>query len=297
MSLPTCMFAAKKPWAVALALAVMGLQLAGCSCTPSDKSNQDQSKSDTDVATPPAKVEWDKSKAAGDKRPGIPDLERARETFRDVEKKVRDYSAIFAARERIGDKLADRRVFIKIRHKPFSIYACALTPADRKGEEAIYVEGQNDGRVLAHTTGVTGWALGTLRLAPDDPLFMKDQRHPVTEIGILNLGRRWLTELGRKPSGGDVKVTISGGVKINGRPATCLEVMAPDRDEGVPFHVARVFVDDQLLVPIHYEGYDWPKTPGDDPPLLEQYSYSDLKLNQGLTDADFDKANPKYGFK
>jgi hypothetical protein len=50
------------------------------------------------------------------------------------------------------------------------------------------------------------------------------------------------------------------------------------------------------MVPVHYEAYDWPKQPGEPPVLLERYTYTDLKLNPGLTDADFDPKNPEYKF-
>ena len=35
---------------------------------------------------------------------------------------------------------------------------------------------------------------------------------------------------------------------------------------------------------------------GDPPPLLESYTYPNLKLNPGLTNADFDPKNPAYNF-
>ena len=44
----------------------------------------------------------------------------------------------------------------------------------------------------------------------------------------------------------------------------------------------------KLLVRI--QTYDW------DDHLLENYAYEDLKLNTGLTDADFDSENPQYHF-
>jgi Protein of unknown function (DUF1571) len=61
--------------------------------------------------------------------------------------------------------------------------------------------------------------------------------------------------------------------------------------------VARIFVDDELNVPIRYESYDWPEQAGGQPELIEEYTYLNLKLNNGFTDADFDIRNPNYGFK
>ncbi len=63
------------------------------------------------------------------------------------------------------------------------------------------------------------------------------------------------------------------------------------------FHLARIFVDDELGVPVRYEAYDWPREPGGAPELIEEYTYLDLKLNNGFTEADFDVRNPNYAFK
>ena len=62
------------------------------------------------------------------------------------------------------------------------------------------------------------------------------------------------------------------------------------------YHIARIFVDDELNLPVHYEAYDWPEKPGGEPILTERYTYLNLKLNNGFTDMDFDVRNPNYGF-
>ena len=56
------------------------------------------------------------------------------------------------------------------------------------------------------------------------------------------------------------------------------------------------FIDKELMGPLHYEAYDWPQQPDEAPPLLESYTYTHLKLNPGLTDADFDPRNLDYNF-
>jgi hypothetical protein len=49
-------------------------------------------------------------------------------------------------------------------------------------------------------------------------------------------------------------------------------------------------------LPIRFEAYDWPKHKGAEPELAEEYTYSNLKLNVGLSDRDFDVANGAYSF-
>jgi hypothetical protein len=53
---------------------------------------------------------------------------------------------------------------------------------------------------------------------------------------------------------------------------------------------AIVDVDQAYQLPIYTEIFDWHGQ------LVERYGYLDVRLNQGLTDADFDPKNPAYGF-
>jgi hypothetical protein len=84
--------------------------------------------------------------------------------------------------------------------------------------------------------------------------------------------------------------------KVADRVCTCIEVVHPVPRRNFRFHLARIFVDDELNLPIRYESYSWPTTPGGAPELIEEYTYLDLKLNVGLTDSDFDIQNPNYQF-
>ncbi len=115
----------------------------------------------------------------------LPVLRWTRQEIASIEKDVADYSATLVARERIGGKLGDyERTLLKVRHRPLSIYACVLAPEEHKGDEAIYVEGRNDGKLLGHTTGITGRLVGTVALDPGGSTAMEGQRHPITELGI-----------------------------------------------------------------------------------------------------------------
>ena len=81
-------------------------------------------------------------------------------------------------------RAAHQNPVVKVRHRPFSVYVKFLGPAELKGREAIYIEGANDGNLMAHGTGIER-VVGTLNLEPDSPLAMKGQRYPLTKIGVL----------------------------------------------------------------------------------------------------------------
>jgi hypothetical protein len=211
--------------------------------------------------------------------------------------KIDDYSAVVAKRERINGKVGEFEYMnVKIRQNPLSIYMCFLGPAELKGQEVLYIEGQNDGNILAHGVGIKNSVFGTVKLKPDGAIAMRGQRYPITELGILNLTRR-LVEVGEHDvKYGECNVKFYEGAKINNRVCTCIEVLHPVPRRNFLYHQARIFVDKEYNLPIRYESYDWPRE-GQKPELLEEYTYLNLKLNNHFTDADFDVKNPAYKFR
>jgi hypothetical protein len=207
--------------------------------------------------------------------------------------KLKDYSATLVRRERIRGKLSKYEyVFVKIRHQPFSVYVRFLSPASVKGQEVVYVAGQNQGNLWAHAAHTPM----KVSLNPQGMVAMTGRHYPLTEIGLVNLVRR-LAEVGREDIRyGECEVKYSTGAKVNQRVCTVIQVLHPVPRDAFRFHLARIFVDDELKMPIRYESYDWPTEPGGEPRLIEEYSYLDLKLNNGFTDLDFSTQNPDYRF-
>ncbi len=245
---------------------------------------------------------------ASDSVPGVPDLQQpaehplmptlrwAYDGLRDLEA-INDYSAVVVKRERIGGKVGDHeRMFVKVRHRPFSVYMYFLAPANLRGQEVIYVEGENEGRMWARGSGIRGQMFGTVSIKPDGVIAMQGNRYPITEIGLLNLVRRLIEVAEADSKYGECEVKFYKGAKVGDRVCTCIEVVHPVPRRNFRFHLARIFVDDELNIPIRYESYSWPTTPGGAPELIEEYTYLDLKLNVGFTDADFDIRNPNYQF-
>ncbi len=227
--------------------------------------------------------------------PLMPAIRWAREGLENI-RQIEDYSAVMVKRERVNGKEGEEEyAFVKVRHRPLSVYMYFLKPQTLQGREVIWIEGQNDGKMWAHGTGIQKM-FGTVSLSPTSPMAMQGNRYPITEIGILNLVER-LLEIGERDAQyGECEVKFHPNAKINDRTCTCIQVVHPVPRRNFLFHVARIFVDDELNVPVRYEAYDWPSEPGGEPQLIEQYTYLNLKLNNGFTDADFDHRNPQYRF-
>jgi hypothetical protein len=126
---------------------------------------------------------------------------------------------------------------------------------------------------------------------------MSGNRYPITEMGMRRLLER-LLEIGTNDvKYGECTVNFIQGAKVNNRTCTCIQVVHPVPRRNFLFHLARIYVDDELQLPIRYEAYDWPAPGTNQPQLNEEYTFLNVKLNNGFTDADFSTENPSYGFK
>jgi hypothetical protein len=230
-----------------------------------------------------------------------PAVQMAKSAMVNISNNIQDYSCTLVKRERINGKLADTEyMFLKVRHEPFSVYMYFLGPNRLRGQEVIYVAGQNNGNLLGHGVGIRKIA-GTVPLTPTGTLAMQGQRYPITEIGMFNLINRLLEVAENDKKFGECDVKFFRDAKIimgkQKRVVTCIQVVHPVPRKNFRFHLARVYVDDALNLPVRYESYDWPRKPGTAPILLEEYTYTDIKLNNGFTDFDFDTKNPEYSFR
>ena len=209
---------------------------------------------------------------------------------------IRDYTALMQKQENIDGTVREVQTMeVKVRHEPFSVYIKFLHPRNLSGQQAIFVRGQNDDKLVAHGVGFQR-VFGTQKLDPTSFFAMQGNKYPITEMGILNLVDKLLEVGHRDVNQPNCVVNWYTGVTWADRECTVIEVTHPVRSRGLIFHVARIFVDNELNLPIRYESYDWPARPGEQMQLIELYAYRNLKLNVGLTDEDFNYRNPAFNF-
>lgn len=238
------------------------------------------------------------------KHPLAPALERAREGLKLIEESVDDYTATMIKRERVNGKLTEHEfVSAKIRNRkvkdgkvvvPFAVYMKFLKPDSIAGREVIWVEGANENKIIAHEAGLLGFK--RFYLPPDGFLAMMGQRYPITDIGIQNLIEELLVRGEHDLQYGECEVKFYKGAKVDKYVCTLIEVLHPIQRDHFTFHRAHIFIDDELGVPVRYAAWSWPTEPGGEPVLEEEYTYRNIKLNVGLTDADFDPDNEAYNY-
>jgi hypothetical protein len=213
-------------------------------------------------------------------------IAEARQTYT----QVRDYTAVFVKQERVGATLlAEQMAELRARTQPFSIHMKFTAPKDVAGREACFVFGKNHNRMRARGNGLLG-AVGFVTLDLDDPKATKDNRHTLAEAGIGHLIERiaGCHAAGlRNPAGADVKLA---DYQFDGRPCTRVEVIHPRKHADAYAHRCVTYFDKETRLPVRFEAYDWPVAGGEPAgALLECYSYTKLRFNVGLADADFDK--------
>lgn len=213
-------------------------------------------------------------------------------------RRVRDSAYTFVKREEVGGKLTEHEaMFMKVRNEPFSVYVYTLGPKQPKGQEVIYVEGRNDGKVLAHVTGIRHKLVGMVTLAVDSPEVMEGNRYSLVSAGPLKMVEKIVGLYQQEMTGGESDVQIFAGAKVDAHVCTCVQVSHRTHAPNFPFQMTRIFYDEQSNLPIRWEAYEWPRHPGEQPRIGEEYTFRNLQTNVGLTDLDFDVNNPKYGYK
>ncbi len=226
---------------------------------------------------------------------------------------VKDYTCTLVRRERVHGKLMpEQTVFAKVRHESgsepgcMSLYMRFNTPEGVHGREILFSnreKSSDDSLKLLVRNGGKRMAFLTAEIAPTSKLAMHGNRYPITEFGLRRLIERMILFGEKEKSLQGGKLLVRSNVELDGVRCTLIEVGHESADDGSDYHIARVLIDEQLQLPIHFSSYTWPdvfkaEDKGDKPipVLVESYTYRDLKLNVNLCDQDFDRNNPEYKF-
>ena len=213
---------------------------------------------------------------------------------------VRTFMCRVTKRERIDGELQDYRyIDMRVREQtyanaqvtqPLSVLLEFLGPSDVAGRRVLFVAGQNENRLLVRKGGKR-FGYVVVDVDPFGPIVKRDSLMPINEVGFSQLLDRMIRTLQQDmvadPSGDNTIVEHIKGAAINGCPCDVLRITHPSRGDGLQFFNASVYIDRELHVPVRFDVYDWPDTPGHQPPLTAEFTYTNVRLNVHLDDADF----------
>lgn len=207
---------------------------------------------------------------------------------------VKDYTAVFTKAELIKGRLVKQVMDMKFRTKPFSVYF-RYRSGSEEGRQAIFVEGKFGNRLVVKDVGIKAIA-GRMYFKLDEPIVMAENRHPVTHVGIGNLLNTALTvwERESRVEAAEIDVKFFPKAKLAGIPCEAVQLTYLKPHSDLKYHLVRVYFEKDSKLPVHAERFGWPRRSGEQPPLLEDYTYTNLKINQQLGDGDFDPVT--YGF-
>ena len=242
------------------------------------------------VAAMPAAAEPFDLTARPGEHPLAPVIRVCKASLEHIDRNVKDYSCSLIKRERLADEPAigePQYIDLRVRHEPFSVHMSFRQP--HAGRKVVWVNGQNENKLTVREGGLLG--LIKVDFHPDSDRAMNGQKYPIYKIGMRNLLAELIQhfEADTKYLESDVKMNPKD--EFNKRPATSIQVTHPVPRQNFRSHIARIYFDNELKVPIYYDAYMWPAKEGEERPMEESFAYTNLKINNGFTARDFDKEN------
>jgi len=178
-------------------------------------------------------------------------------------------------------------IYLKFR-KPFNLYM-KWVKEPHQGREVIYVEGQNNDKVIANPGGLIGKLIRVVKLDPEETR-TPDGLYTIKDVGIGNMIDRIVTHTLIAKANNDLKIYFRGETNFSGREAYMIERVLPKKNEYLA-HRLVVYVDQENKLPIGVYAYNWKNE------LVSRYEYRDLKVNPNLDDKDFSLENRSYSFR
>lgn len=230
--------------------------------------------------------------SSADKHALLPALEAARGSLESL-KTVKDYTAVFSKNEYVKDRLIRTQMEMKFREEPFSVYLKFLDL--HAGREVIYVDGKNKGKFLVHEDGIKA-LIGTLQFLPTSADALEENRYPITKAGMRNMVETVIDQWEQELKHGETEVRNYPNAKVGDVECRMIEASHPQKRSHFKFQKTCLYIDKKTNLPIRVEQYGFLTAAGQTAPLHEEYTYSKLRINVGLTDRDFDPKNKDYKF-
>ena len=201
------------------------------------------------------------------------------------------YTATLEMQEEVNEKLRPvDRIEFKTRREPFSVYM-RWTETE---QEALYVEGENDNRLIVKPTKGLAAIRRIWRLDPDCQMAKKNCRYSITDAGIENLIVR-VQSFYRQQS--DVPALATCEVSestFSNRDVTIFDVHFRNEKSAPKYCASKFCFDKQTDLLIAVDNYGWSKD--GKPRLIEHHVYDEIKVEPQQDDTDFAQDNPAYSF-
>ena len=190
--------------------------------------------------------------------------------------RIIDYTGTLHKQERVNGKLRKPQTTdFKFRNRPFSIFM-QWTKNPGKIDRLLFVKGQNKNKMVVHPTGIASF-LKSVERPPACKEVFKANLRSCDKFGIRNMLQRL------KTNSKTAQTTYLGETLVANRPCIAIEAIVPMADKPNEFTKMIIKVDLAYRIPVSVTSL------GKNGNLLSTYTYTNLKFNTNLTDADFTK--------
>jgi len=198
------------------------------------------------------------------------------------DREVTSYTVLLVKQERIGDTLnAEEHMKAWFSEKPTFRVLMEWTKGQRLAHRTLYVEGENDGQLLAKPTGLLGLG-GTARRAPDAPEAKSSARYGASQFGIQAGTRRTLDGWRKAKARGELRVEFNGLKTAPELGYPCWQlVRTSDKPEADGITQSTYYFDPETWLQVGSVLRDA------DGKLVGRYFFTDLKLNVKIPDDTF----------
>lgn len=201
------------------------------------------------------------------------------------------YTAIMEMQEEVDGRLRPLDLIqIKIRRQPFSVYM----RWNESEQEALFVDGQNDNRLLVKPTKGLAALKRLWRLDPNSRMAKQSCRYPITDSGIEKLVSRIQDFYSAREDWASVVTCSVSDAIVAKNPVTAYEIRYRNVDVSPDYEGSRFCFDKSTELLIAVENYGW--SDAQEPRLIERYVYHTIKQDTQLQDYDFSEKNPDYQF-
>jgi Protein of unknown function (DUF1571) len=202
------------------------------------------------------------------------------------EERISGYTAVLHKQERLQGRLQPSELIdISFRQKPYSVFM-HWVKGEKMADSVLYVQGQNDDKLLVHPSGLAGRLVKVVTRDPEGAEARQSGRYSLRDFGFKKSTERTYRDWKGAQEKGELKVKYLGVrrvYEVGDRPCYTLHRThtKPDK-EGVTDVLVYIDKDTWLQVGTVLKGVDGK--------LIGEYMFRDVHLNPHFKPGQFESA-------
>jgi hypothetical protein len=187
---------------------------------------------------------------------------------------IQGYRATFQKQERIHGQLGPLEVIpVAFRASPYSVFMKWLQGA-RKAQSVLYVEGENDDRMLVHPTGLVGRFVNVVARDPEGAEAREEGFYSIREFGLRKTLERTLKDWKAAKENGTFKAEYLGVQKVRAAgDRSCYTLHRTQEPDARGVTDVTVYIDTETWFQVGTV------LEGGHGELIGEYMYRDIQLN------------------